>query len=355
MLTLPVTDKTFKKGFLSGQGEVDLTGSTALASALMPDAPFPDDARALVTAKVAGSTPELKFGSASVACTASFTAGADLGLTLLRAGDGATLPAGAAPLGPDRLGVLLALGAHAKAVAGATVAAPAGFSFGLSAKAGTAVNFERYLEFARETTAKSILEAVLSDVRLPQSRGSAPDLPLPGEVVQFSYAGFLELAAALNWGYSLTASEGFNIRDIEAKLDYALRAKAFLTLNYRLAGHFAIGLTRGHADGWARLTVRKTRDSQFQAAAGFDFSGKVDLTGLPETPNEFLAAFLGADARSALDVLDKAVDATDLEALEKRAGKLLSGVITDLAERWTGGLLDSPRSEEHTSELQSPY
>ena len=81
-----LTDKTFKKGFLSGKGEVTLTGSTALATALSPEAPFPDDARALVTTKVAGSTPELKFGSGAVACTARFSAGADLRLTLLRAG-----------------------------------------------------------------------------------------------------------------------------------------------------------------------------------------------------------------------------------------------------------------------------
>jgi hypothetical protein len=341
MLKLPVTEKTFKKGFLGGQGEFELTGTTGLAAALTPEKPFPEKARTLVAVKAGGSTPQLKFGNETIACTASFSAGADLALTLARAGDGTTLPAGAAALAPDRLGVLLALGAHANAQAGAAVAAPAGFSFGLSAKAGTAVTFERYLEFGRETPARSILDAVLSDLRLPQSRSSVSDLPLPGEVVQFSYAGFLELAAALNWGYSMTGSEGFTVRDIQAKLDYALRAKAFLTLNYRLAGDFAIALTRGHADGWARLTVRKRRDSQFQAAAGFDFTAKADLSGLPETPNEFLAAFLGADARTALDVLDKAVNATDVEALEKLAGKLLSGVVTDLAERWTGGILDS--------------
>ena len=345
MLKIPVTDKTFTKGFTGGSGELELTftGSTGLANAIDPNAQFPDEAKTLVAGKVAGSTPELKFGSDAVACTASFSGGADFTLTIARAGDGTKLPAGAAPLSEDRLGVLLALGAHAKATAGAKVAAPAGFSFGVSAKAGANVSFNRYLEFARTVPARSIVEATLSDIRLPQSRGAVSDLPRSGEVVEFAYSGFLELAAALNWGYSLTASEGFEVRDIQAKLDYALRAKAALTLGYRLAGEFNIALTRGHGDGWARLAVRKRKDTRFQAAAGFDFTAKADISGFSEAPNEFLGAFLGTDVKSVLDALDRALAVTDLEALEKKVGKLLTGVVTELAETWTGGLIDSPQ------------
>ena len=128
--------------------ELTFTGSTGLASVIDATAPFPDEARTLVAGAVAGSTPELKFGSDAVACTATFSGGADFKLTLARAGDGTKLPFGAAPLASDRLGVLLSLGAHAKATVGATVAAPAGFSFGLSAKGGANVSFNRYLDFA---------------------------------------------------------------------------------------------------------------------------------------------------------------------------------------------------------------
>ncbi|WP_291980645.1 hypothetical protein [Luteitalea sp.] len=345
MLTIPVTDKTFTKGFTGGRGELELsfTGATGVAVALDPAAPFPDEAKVLTAAKVAGSTPELKFGSDAVACTASFSGGGDFTLMLARAGDGTKLPAGAAPLGEDRLGVVLGLGAHGKAAAGAKVTAPAGFSFGISAKAGANVTLNRYLEFARTTPARSILALILSDIRLPQSRGSVPDLPRDGEVVEFSYSGFLELASALNWGYSLTASEGFAIRDIEARLDYALRAKAALTLGYRLAGDFTIVLTRGHADGWARLAVRKRKDTRLQAAAGFDFTAKADVSGFSEAPNEFLGAFLGTDVKSVLDALDNAVDVTDLNALEKKVGRLLTGLVQELAEQWTGAVIDSPQ------------
>ena len=345
MLRIPVAERTFTKGFTGGSGALELsfTGSTGLASAVDPDAQFPDDARTLVAGKVGAATPELKFGSDAVACTASFGGGADFTLALARAGDGVELPAGAPPLGADRLGVLLTLGAHARATAAAKVKVPAGFSFGVSGKAGAAVAFTRYLEFARTAPAQSIVEAILSDIRLPQSRGGLADLPRPGEVVAFSYSGFLELAAALNWGYSLTASEGFEINDIQARLEYALRAKAAVTLGYRLAGDYTIALTRGHADGWARLAVRKRKDTRFQAAAGFDFTARADVSGFSDAPNEFLGAFLGTDVKSVLDALDKAVEATDLEALEKKAGKLLSGVVIELAEKWTGGLIDSPQ------------
>src|SRR5215203_3705438 len=111
MLKIPITDKTFTKGFTGGSGELELTftGSTGLASAIDSNAQFPDEASMLVAGKVTGSTPELKFGSDAVACTASFSGGSDLTLTLARAGDGTKLPVGAAPLGEDRLGVLLAL------------------------------------------------------------------------------------------------------------------------------------------------------------------------------------------------------------------------------------------------------
>jgi hypothetical protein len=343
MLKLPVTEKTFTKGLTAGQGELELTftGSSGAATALLPDQPFPDEARTLIAAAVAGSAPKLKFGSDGVVCTASFAGGANVSLTLARAGDDTPLPPGAPPLEPDRLGVLLSLGAHAQAAAGATIAAPAGFSFGLSAKAGANVVFERYLEFARTAPARAIAESILSDIRLPQARSSVADLPAPGEVVQFAYSGFLELAAALNWGYSLTASDGLNVRDLDLRLDYALRAKAAVTLGYRLAGDYTFTLTRGHADGWARLVVRKQRNTHFAAAAGFDFTARAAITGFKEAPNEFLAAFVGTDLESVLDALDKAADVTDLDALEQKVGKLLSGLVIDLAERWTGGLIDS--------------
>ncbi|MGE0450316.1 MAG: hypothetical protein AB7Q29_12135 [Vicinamibacterales bacterium] len=341
MLKLPVTDDTFRKGFLGGRGELAVTPSPSLSTALSPTAPFPDGVGQLIAQKGAGAAPELTFGSPAVRCTANFGAESGLQLTLVRTSDASGLPPGASPPAEDRLGVLLKIEARANVAAGAAVGAPAGFSFGLSAKAGAQVALQRYLEFRKDTPARGILEAVFADVRLPHSRGVVADLPQPGEVVVFCYDGFLELAAALNWGYSLTGSESFEIRDIDTRLKYALRAKARVGLNYRLAGEYSIGLRRGHADGWARLTVRKRDDARFQASAGFDFTGRADLAGLPDTPNEFLAAFLGADVKSVLETLDQAVAATDIDELEKRAGKLLSGLLAELSERWTGGPLDS--------------
>src|SRR5678816_2596705 len=197
-MKLPLTSETFSRGFLAGKGA--LTVGMAGAAALSETQPFPDGTRDLVVAKAGGAPPSLKFGTDQVTCQASFQGEASVMLTICQPGDPTPIQVGSkAESVPDgKIGALIQIKADGSAKAGATVPGPAGFSFGLSASAGGGVSFARYRVFDRKRPARAILLDTVSDIRLPAARGTIATLPEAGEIVQFSYNGFLELGAALN-------------------------------------------------------------------------------------------------------------------------------------------------------------
>ena len=356
MSNIPVSSKTFTRGFLGGNGTLEVTPSTAAAAAFLPGKAFPDGTRDLVVANVGVGTPSLRFGSAaSFECTSSLAASAGLTLRVFQPGDDEPIQvaAPAAQVPRDKLGALFQVQADAKAAGTVPIPGPAGFSFGLSASAGGHVQFARYRVYERTQPAGPMLLDLLSDLRLPHDRGMPDAIPEPDEVVQFSYGGFLELGAALNWGYSLTGSEGFELRDIAASAEYALTAKAALSLNYRLAGDFAMTLRRGTAPGCVRLIVQKNRERRTQFAADFDLDTGYQIDGLPETPDEFLGAFLGADVTSAVGVFEKALGSRDSGALGEAVGKLMSGVLQKLTRKWLQSALDAGSLEGFLDALQT--
>jgi hypothetical protein len=122
-------------------------------------------------------------------------------------------------------------------------------------------------------------------------------------------------------------------------------------VNYRLAGEFAVSVLPGTTPGFVRVALHKRRDAKFSAAAGFQFDGRGQLQGLPETPNEFLGAFLGTDVQSALQLFDKTVELTDLAQLEKLTGTLFSGVVEDLSAKWLGALLQQANVKAFLAEI----
>ena len=350
-MKLPLTSETFSRGFLAGKGT--LTVGMAGAAALRETDPFPDGTRALVVTKVGGTAPSLKFGTDDVKCQASFQGEASVVLSICQPGDPTPIQVGAkpAPVPDGKIGALFQVKADGSAKTGATVPGPAGFSFGLSAAAGGGVSLARYRVFERNRPARAILLDTVADIRLPAARGTLATLPEAGEIVQFSYNGFLELGAALNWGYALNGSEGFKVKDIQASIEYAFKAKASVSVNYRLAGEFAVSVLAGTTPGFVRVVLHKRRDAKFSAAAGFQFDGRGQLQGLPETPNEFLGAFLGTDVQSALALFDKTVELSDLAALEKLTGTLFSGVLEDLSSKWLGALLEQANVKAFLTEI----
>src|SRR5262249_58768947 len=100
--------------------------------------------------------------------------------------------------------------------------------------------------------------------------------------------------------------------------------------------NFEISAAAGSKPGWARLIVKKSKSHEFDAAAGFQANGQIQVTGLPSSADEFLSALLGADAKHALDFFQKVRNYTDLDKLEADTDKILLGSVTNLANKWLG-------------------
>ena len=139
-------------------------------------------------------------------------------------------------------------------------------------------------------------------------------------------------------------------RQLCLALDYALSIKAGVSLGYRLAGDFSLITRQGSEAGWLRLTVHKNRESEFNFAADFGVTGKVDLNGLPDSPDEFLGALLGTDVKTFLGYFSKVEKYSSLDELEKAVGKLAKGFVHDLSQKWINKVLDNSTLKEFLAE-----
>jgi hypothetical protein len=148
------------------------------------------------------------------------------------------------------------------------------------------------------------------------------------------------LNAGLSWGYQLTGHEGITYNELNASIEYALRLKASVNFAYKLAGNFEISARPGSSPGWVWLTVKKSKNHEFEAAVGFQANAQVQVSNLPQSADEFLSALLGADAKHALDLFQKVRGYTDLNKLEADTDKILLSSVTNLANKWLGKALD---------------
>ena len=147
------------------------------------------------------------------------------------------------------------------------------------------------------------------------------------------------MRAGLNWGYQIRGVEDFEFADLEAALEYDVRLKAGVELGYRLAGDFEIETRRGSSQNYVRLLVKKSKDRQFSFSAGFQADASYKLNGLPDSADDWLITFLGADAKTALRTLDQARTLSDLNELELKVGKVLMPSVRRLSEKWLGRAL----------------
>jgi hypothetical protein len=248
-------------------------------------------------------------------------------------------------LTPDKLYVALVFkGTGEGSAKGSYPIGPLSATFGIGAGGG--VEYDRVALYDQSESAKDILADLFAGVRLPQSVSSVDQLPAPGEVLVLRHGGYLNLNAGLAWGYNLTGSRSFEVRDLALSLDYALRVMASVSLDYRLAGNFSLEVRRGAEPKWGRLIVRKDRLSEFNLAADFGFTATADLEGLPDSADEFLAALLGTDAETILGYLAKAEKYSSLDELEQAVGQLASGFVHNLADKWIGKALSNSTLQE---------
>jgi hypothetical protein len=351
MLTLPINANTFKKSFLDGDGNFEISTDQDNWKTLYDlGKPFSRDVQDLVDLKFsAGTTKDLQFGeknSLKIGVGFSSQILGHVGLVwpgedndLIKKYELKEL------LTANKLYAVIDFNGKADVSAkGSTPLGPLSATFGIGA--GGHVGYNRLVLYDNTQSVKDVLTDLFGGVRLPQNIDSPADVPETGEILATSYGGYLNLSAGLSWGYSFKGTRSIELRDLSLALDYAVNLKAAVSIGYNLAGEFELVTRRGSDAGWVRIVVHKNRKSKFDFAADFGLTAKADLKGLPESADEFLAAALGADAKTFLGYFAKAQDFTSLDELEKLAGKFSKGLLHDLAGKWINKVLDDSTVKE---------
>lgn len=337
MSFLSISKDTFKGSFLDGAGTLNLATDQDLWTKLIENnLQFHRgvDRVADVSAKLDADKPFTigKPGVLALKVKAGFEAGhqielvwpGELGPTL----ESYDLPA----LADDELYVQFRLNAKGETGLSSQFQGPAKIRFGVQAGGDAQVEVIRRYKQAEKVPA--ILGDLFANVRLPQQVDKKAQVPEEGEVLRLRYGGYLGLSTHMSWGYSLTGSRSVDIAELAADFEYSMALAASVGAQYRLAGEFEILVRRGSRAGWARYTVRKARDSQFQFAADLGLDAEFALTGLPRTADEFLAKVAGADAVSILDKLHDARRFTSLDELQAQTDLLAQDVLDTLALEW---------------------
>lgn len=266
-MAIPIGSDTFKRDFLNGRGRIDLKVGPPAGGAISLDKQIPDNVDSIFLLGV-GRNAFAEIGRANgLSMKLSFEGSAGNGIRVVRPGAYSDFlnDRGLDNLVKDgELGIHLFFDAKAGAnVAGSLPAGPAGFAFGIQAEGS--VGYDRFFVVHKDDDAGPIILRAMSDVRLPQLTGEVKRIPAPGEVLVFRYSGFLDMKAGLNWGYQIHGLEDFEIRDLEAGLEYDVRLKAGVELGYRLAGDFEIETRRGSSENYVRLLVRKNGIDDYRA------------------------------------------------------------------------------------------
>lgn len=219
--------------------------------------------------------------------------------------------------------------------------------------AGGSVSYERWTLQDAATPAVTVLRDLYDGIRLPQHIDSLDEVPAPGELLLTRFGGYLHLNAGLNWGYSISGSRSIDANKLELDLNSKLRVMAAVSFGYKLAGDFQIEARRGEDSNWVRFAVRKSRETQTGIAADFGVDGDIQLKGLPESADSFLAQLFGADPDRLVELFGQGQSYTSLEGLEKAAGKLLNGALHRYSEQAFGFALSNATFQQFLDRMRA--
>ena len=354
MLRFPISSGTFKRSFLSGDGQLEVgSDQDAWRELVASGEPFDRTVDRVADLKVSlGTETALVLGRANT-LKIGVSAGAEAVHQIqLIWPDSQVEPGTTRDLQPGASEYVVRLLLQGKADASAKGSAPIGplkATFGVTAGGGIA--YERLKIVSAAMPAKKVLQELFGGVRLPQQIDTVEEIPEPGEVVVATFAGYLNLTGQVSYGYSLTGSKDIEIGKLNLDLDYALKLSAGLSAAYSLAGEFELEARAGSRPNFVRYVVRKSRESQFNFATDFGVDAKLHLKGLPDTADEFLVKVLGAPAERALKLFGKARTYTSVEELEKAAGRVLKGTIHDLSQKLLGKALTNATLDEFLTRM----
>jgi hypothetical protein len=349
MLILPISSETFKRSFLGGDGQLEISsdqdGWQDLAAS---NAPFDRSVDRVADLKVSlGTTKALTLGRADTLKIGVSAKAEVIHQIQLIWPDSSMEPGTTRDLKPSPSELLVRLLLQGNADASAKGSAPIGplkTTFGVTA--GGSLSYELLQIHKASVPARKVLRDLFSAVRLPQQLDTADEIPGPGEVIVARFGGYLKLTGQVSFGYSMTGSRDIAVGKLNLDLDYALKVSAGLSASYSVAGEFELEARAGSHPGFVRYVVRKSRESQFNFAADFGVDATWHLKGLPDTADEFLVKAFGAHAERALKLFGKAQTYTNLEELEKAAGKLVMGGLRDLSQKLIGQALSNATLNE---------
>src|SRR5262249_51633190 len=240
MLIFPINTETFKKSFLSGDGQLELQSDQDIWLTLIATGGkfLPNINRIAVVNFKFAHEGKFRLGREG-GMRLSVGAGGRHEIRLVWAdGDDEALKA----LGLDEFfdeeeiygGLVFKAHGDLRADArfpGGTLSA----TFGTGA--GDEVAYERFKAYDAESSAKEILGDLLAGARLPQQVDSIAEIPEPGEALITRFGGYLKLKAGMNWGYEMTGSRSIELNQLNLDLDYELRMMAAVAVGYSLADH----------------------------------------------------------------------------------------------------------------------
>jgi hypothetical protein len=356
-MLIPINKDTFGGSFLDGNGNFEIkTDEDIWKSLYENNKPFSENVDKLAEMKFsAGTSRDFKFGdNQKLALKIGFDSQIAGLIDLVWSGDENEL-IGKYQLDPfltaDKLYMVLTFNAKADGnVEGKIPWGSLSGNFGIGA--GGYVGYRRLVPFEKNNTVKSIITDLFGKTRLPQKVNDKSAIPREGEVIVLEYGGYLNLSAGLTWGYSLTGTHSFDIKDLKLEADYALKLAAEAKIGYQLAGDFSIEVRRGNSNDWVRFIVRKKRRSGFDFAADFGFTGDFELSGLPESADDFLAAMFGTKAKTFLEYFAKAEKYSSLEELEKAVGKIAHDYLQKLSDELLGKALTNDTLKEFLAVIE---
>ncbi len=161
---------------------------------------------------------------------------------------------------------------------------------------------------ARPYPANDSLQTILDDffknLALPGTLKQAPDA---GALYSLEMGGSLKLAVNASAGYSIKGTKALDILNLKLSESYGLSVLGKLSMAGQIAGQFSVQVRAGAQPGWANVQVfrKSTRDLQF--AADLQIGVTSDLSGLPQTGQEFLGALLGVNAKNWLNLVDNVI------------------------------------------------
>jgi uncharacterized protein Yka (UPF0111/DUF47 family) len=182
----------------------------------------------------------------------------------------------------------------------------------------------------RSLPIERLLVEFFKTMRLPEQPGPGTHpAPQPGEAIALRYGGYLRLAAEMSAGHRISGTKSVSLGSMALSEKYDLSIIGKIGLSAGVAGRFSILVTGDEElPGWARVQVRRHRSKEVKIAADVDVKFKSQLDDVPASADEFLGAALGVNAKSFINVFQRARELSDFDQIEKS--------IDGLAQRFLG-------------------